>query len=456
MKDTRDSIDFAKTDVARLYRKFLFPTLLGLVFTVCFTLADGIIVGQYLGSDSLAAINIVAPLFLIGSGTGLLFGTGVSVVASIHMAKKNYKAARIVVTQSFVVSSIIVILLSSLIIVYSTFVGRLLGSSESLLPLVKNYMGILAPSLFLMVILNIGIFVIRLDGSPKYAMYSDAISSVLNIALDYIFVVYFHWGLKGAALATLIGVFTGAILMLYYLTSKHAFKLRLYKLKHTWTSFFLTIRNTRYMVKIGTPTFVGEAAIALMMLIGNYVFRNMLGDDGVAAFSVVCYYMPIIFMINDGIIQSAQPIVSYNHTLRNHKRIKKAIRLAYGSAISVSIILTLLYIFEGNILISLFLKKESPAFAIALKGIPLFGYGNLFLALNVVTIGYYQCVKREKEATLISSLRGFVFITLCFLIVPKLLGVTGIWLAIPIAEFLTFIFILIYADIKKKPLYKTI
>lgn len=443
MNKERDSIDFGKTNVRRLYRKLLLPTLLGLLFTIAFTLTDGIFVGLGIGSDALAAINITAPLFLIGSGTGLLFGTGASVIASIHLAKKNTKAARIICTQAIIFPSIAVIIIASLCLAFSKQLAYLLGSSEKLLPYILEYISIILPSFFLIVILNVGTFIIRLDGNPKYATFCDILSSVINIILNYIFVFQLKLGIKGVASATVIGLLIGSSLMIIYFI-KYAKTLRYYRLKISKTCFFLSIRNMKYLIKIGFPTFVGEATIAWMILIGNYVFLKLLGEDGVAAFSVACYYMPIIFMINDAIIQSSQPIISYNFGLKNKKRIKKAISLAYISALSVALVMTIFYIVEDKMLVSIFIREGNRAFDIAIKGLPLFSLGYIFIAFNVVSIGIYQSIKKPHVASIFSMLRGFIFLTICFILSPILFGVTGAWLAIAIAEGLTSIILFFY------------
>ncbi|MFA7116084.1 MAG: MATE family efflux transporter [Bacteroidales bacterium] len=444
----RDSINFGKTDVSRLYRKLLFPTLIGLIFTITFTLTDGIFVGLGIGSDALAAINIVAPIFLIGSGTGLLFGTGASVLASIHLAKKNVKAARIICTQAIIIPSILIIIITSICSIFSRQLAYLLGSSDKLLPYVLDYMRIILPSFFLIVILNVGTFIVRLDGSPKYATACDIISSVINIILNYIFVFKLKLGVQGVASATIIGITIGSTLMLIYII-KYAKVLKYYKLKWTKTAISLHIRNIGYLIKTGFPTFLGEATIAWMILIGNYIFLKLAGEDGVAAFSIACYYMPIIFMINDAIIQSAQPIISYNYGLKKKKRIKKAIYLAYGSALGVAVIMTAFYIIEDKMLVSIFIKKGCGAFDLAIKGIPYFSTGYLFIAFNVASIGIYQAIKKPHLASFFSVLRGFIFLTLCFIICPLIWGIKGAWLAVTFAEGLTTIIIVFYLIRKK-------
>ena len=138
--EMKDSIDFGSMDISKLFRKLLIPTVLGMVFSAVFVITDGIFVGKGIGSDALAAVNITAPLFMITTGVGLMFGVGASVVASIHLSHGKRKVAGINITQALVFSSLLILILSALCYYFVEPVGRLLGSSERLLPLVVEYM----------------------------------------------------------------------------------------------------------------------------------------------------------------------------------------------------------------------------------------------------------------------------------------------------------------------------
>jgi len=142
----KDSIDFGNMEIPRLFRKLLIPTVLGMVFSAVFVITDGIFVGKGIGSDALAAVNITAPLFMITTGIGLMFGVGASVVASIHLSQGKRKVASINITQALAFSALLILVLSALCCYFAEPIGRLLGSSERLLPLVVEYMNWYVPS----------------------------------------------------------------------------------------------------------------------------------------------------------------------------------------------------------------------------------------------------------------------------------------------------------------------
>jgi Na+-driven multidrug efflux pump len=203
MKDLkRDSIDFGKTKIEPLFHSIFFPTLLSMVFASLFTVADGIFVGQGVGSDALAAINIVAPLFLMTTGISLMFGVGVSVVASIHLSQGNTKAADINITQAIEVGSLLMAIAVMAVYLFRIPFLRMLGCSDALMPLALEYLILILPGCVFIISQLVGTFVIRLDGSPKYAASLEIIPGLMNIFLDWLFVFPLQMGIGGSALAS--------------------------------------------------------------------------------------------------------------------------------------------------------------------------------------------------------------------------------------------------------------
>ena len=425
MYDNRDHIDFAHDNIGRLFASLFFPTMLGMLFNMAFIFTDGIFVGHGIGGHGLAAINLIGPIMMLINGLGMMLGVGVSVVAAIHMAHCNVKAARINVTQAFIA-----------------------GISCSVLMGTLCYMWFL-PTCLLNMITEIGLFVIRLDGSPRFAMLSNIIPAIVNGILDYIFIFPLQWGLMGASLATDLGGLVGTGMVLYYMCFK-ANTLKLYRLKTSTTSLRLTARNIGYMVKTGLSGFVGEIAVAVMMLTGNWVFKQYLGDNGVAAYSVSCYLFPLVYMIYSAVAASAQPIISFNHGSGERTRVHSTLRFSLLVAIGLGMAVSALFYFFAPTVVSCFLNTDAPAYALASEGLPYYATGFLFMAINVCVVGYLQSVERSGLAILFTLLRGIVFLVAAFLVLPRFLDVPGLWLAIPTAEALTTMCVMFFVA-KNKP-----
>ncbi len=438
----RDAINLGSDRIPNLFTKIFLPTLVGMVCASIMTTIDGVFVGHGVGSDALAAVNIFAPFWLLMNGIGLLFGIGCSVVASIHISQDNLKAACINVTQTVIYGVMFTSLICVAISVFSVPTARLLGASDRLLPYVLDYQGWLAYALPAIFLESVGLLVIRLDCSPKYAMYTSAIPAVVNVVLDYVFLFVLHKGLEGVAIATLIGCWTGGIMVLVYMFffSK---AIRFYRLKMSLKSFRLSLRNLGYQFRLGISAFLGEASIAVLMFVGNYVFMDYLGEDGVAAFSIACYVLPFIFMTGNAISQSAQPIISYNHGAGDNARVLEARRISIATACFMGLLLSLAMFFGAKYVAALFLDTSEHAYRLAVDGIPLMSFGFTFFVLNIAAIGYLQSVEKARPATIYALARGLVFLMPCFFLVPKLLGVPGIWLAFAVSEMLTSALILL-------------
>ena len=426
-----------------LSRELLIPTVLGMIFSAIFIITDGIFVGKGIGSDALAAVNITAPLFLINTGVALMFGIGASVVASIHLSQGKVKVARINITQAVVVSSLLLIAYAAVILCNVEKIALLLGSSPRLLPLATEYMHWFVPFLVFSALLSSGMFFVRLDGSPNYAMVCNIIPALLNIGLDYLFIFVFKWGMFGAALATSLGYIVGALMILIYLMQPHRV-LHLCKVKLSSKSLRLTLRNTGYMCKLGLSSFLCEAAIATMMFTGNYVFIHYLGEDGVAAYSIACYFFPIIFMVYNAIAQSAQPIISFNFGKGSLDRVRNTERLAIITAGICGVIVTSMFVFMPRLLVALFIDPHTEAARMAIAGLPIFSTAVIFYIFNLTAIGYFQSVERVRPSIIFALLRGFVIIVPSFCLMPLILGTTGIWLALGVSELLTAVCIIAF------------
>lgn len=436
----RDNIDFGNESIPKLFRQLFFPTLIGMIFNAALTVIDGVFVGQGVGANGIAAVNIVAPLFMVVTGLGLMFGIGSSVIASIRLANNEIKAANIISTQAFLVGVVLVLLISVPCLVLPDKIVALLGSSEVLKPHAIAYLLWLLPGMVFLLIECIGMMLIRLDGSPRYAMWCNVVAATFNIVLDYVLVFPMQMGVAGAAIATSVSCALGGVIVLVYFL-RYSTTLKFYRLKLSLTGLLLTLRNTWYMAKIGFATFLTEVAMSVMMLTGNYVFIGSLGENGVAAFSIACYLFPVIFSMSNAVAQSAQPIISFNYGAGNMSRVSKSLHTSLAAALVSGAIATAFVAFATRPIVYMFLSPDSDAFRLACEGLPKFALCGIFFALNIAFIGYYQSLEKAVRATLFTLLRGIILIVPMFLCLPHVLGVSGMWLAIPASELLTLIVI---------------
>lgn len=444
----RDDIDFGTTNISRLFTKMFIPTLLGMVSWSLLTVIDGIFVGRGVGSNGIAAINICYPIFLVLTGFALMVGMGASVVASIHLSQNNVKAARINVTQAMWFSTFVAIGVMIFAQLAPEQISYMLGASQTLMPLVRDYLVYLIPSGIMLMWSIVGLFIIRLDGSPKYAMWCNVVPAMLNIFFDWLFIFPLGMGVKGAAIASAISTVIGGVMAFVYLV-KYAGTLKMSGVKMSPISLTLSIRNIAYQCKIGFSALLGELTMAFVLFAGNYVFMKCLGDAGVGAYGVACYYTPFVFMFGNSIAQSAQPIISYNYGAGRWDRVHRTLAISVRAAVLSSLVSIIAFTLFPQHMVHLFIADSDPAAQIAIEGFPYFATGFLFFIMNLVAIGFLQSIKRVAPATVFALLRGVVFLFPAFLLLPSVLGVKGMWFALPLSELLTFIVVLGYMFFKR-------
>lgn len=432
----RDTINFQKEPATTLFRKLLIPTLLGSIAMSAVSTIDGIFVGHGVGADGVAAVNIVVPIYQLIAGLGLMIGSGCSIVSTIHLSYQKQKVARINITQALVISTLFTVAIVVAVLLFPIKTARLLGTSETLQPLVLDYLKWIMPAFAFEIWMLIGLFIIRLDGSPRFAMWCNIVPALLNIILDWLFIFPLGMGVKGAAIATMASLVTGGLMAASYLLF-FARSLRLIPLKISTKSLRLAWRNIGYQCKIGSSSLLGELTMAVFIYIGNWQFMRYLGDSGVGAFGIACYYTPFFFMIGNAIAQSAQPIISYNYGIGHWQHIRETRRLLLRTTLAFGGSLTLLFIFFPKGLVGLFVDTQSPAGEMASAGFPYLGTGIIFFITNIAAIGYFQSLERIKESTLFVLMRGFILLIPSFYLLPFVFGAAGMWLAMPVTEILT-------------------
>ena len=425
----KTGLDYARGNIRSLFFKIFFPTLLGMIFNALLTIIDGIFVGRGVGPDGIAAVNIVAPIFMVTTGIGLMFGIGASVMAGIALSSKNYQKANSIVTTAFIFSTALILLIVLASFLFTDGVVGLLGSTPRLNYHTTGYLKYLLVGLVPLMWQSIGMMVIRLDGSPKYAMMCNVIPALLNIVLDWWMVFPLGMGVRGAALATAIACIVGGVMAVLYFRRSYVIRLT-----RRVTNFGQTVLT---QIQIGSSAFVTELAMSVMMFTGNYVFLDSFGENGVAAFSIACYLFPLIFMINNAVAQSAQPIISFNFGAGNSERVSRAFKVSLAVGLTCGAIAALSIALGARGIVSLFIPADSQAGEIAVNGLPIFATAAIFFALNIACIGYYQSVKKAVLALVLTLLRGVVFLVPLFFVLSAIFPTRGMWAAIPVSEALT-------------------
>lgn len=319
-----------------------------------------------------------------------------------------------------------------------------LGGGGNLYPYVKDYLSVII--LFCVCYMTgyaLEIY-IKVDGNPVYPTLCVITGGVVNILLDYIFVVIFHWGIKGAAFATGLSQVTTTSLLFYYIFFRTK-RIKFVKIKYS-------LLNLLKIMKVGFAEFLAEVSTGISIFVFNLVILKNLGEKGVSAFGIIGYISSFITMTMIGFNQGVQPILSFNLGAKEHKKIFEIIKNSFFILGVLGVFFyTLINIFSANI-VSIFLN-DIEDINLTKKALTTYSFAYLICGFNIFSAGYFTAVDMVKISTIITMLRGILLLVLFILILPMFLGTTGIWITMFVTEGITLIFSYIFMK-KYNPLLK--
>ena len=420
---------FNKQHIRKTFLKFLIPSVGGMLGTSLYVLGDTMIVGRALGSSGLAALNISIPLINVFNGLGLLFGIGGATALSISRGKKEYEDVDDIFSKSMIMALIMGIILTLIRVFFLEQLVYFLGASNDTFEMSKDYLGVLM-SFSIMFVLNSALTVfVRNDGSPKLAMWGMLTGSIVNVVLDYVFIFKFKWGMSGGALATGLSPVIGLLIL-----STHFIKRR-NQMKFILPNLNLGI--LRRIIANGGSSFIVELSAGIVIFSFNQSLAKLTGDIGISAYSIIANLSLIFAAIFAGVGQGIQPIISYNFGANRMKVIYESVKLAIYTSLILGVIFYAIGFFFPEFLVSIFVKADKELLDITVKGIRLYFIGFILMGLNTTLTSFIQSKEYARISLIISLSRGFVLIILVLAVLPKLIGINGIWLSFPIAELLT-------------------
>lgn len=415
--------------------KYLIPSLIGMALMSVNIVIDGVFVGHGVSSIALAGVNIAAPVFSIILSIALLIGVGGGAIYSMLIGSEKIEDAKRIFTTSFGLVTVIVLLITSISLLFLQDLAYFFGANEDTLPYVVKYMKILL--LFGLIMAwetSLSVFV-RNDGNPNLAMIGLVITSLLNIGLNYYMIFILKLGVTGAALATVISVVVGLLVLLTHFFRKNS---TLAFVKISWNKTAIKQINL-----IGFPSFLSEIGMGVFTISYNIAIAYYAGTVGLAAFSVLNYLHTFMFLLFMGIGSSIQPMISYFYGANLTGHIKETIKIAEKSAVVIGGLFLVIGYFAADYLVAMFGITSTEITDLAVTGIRLFFIGYLFMGINFIYLTYFQAIGQIKPSIWITLFRGFILLIILLLILPQLIGVNGVWLALPIAEAIV-TFVLLY------------
>ncbi|MBU6136053.1 MATE family efflux transporter [Clostridium tertium] len=416
--------------------KFTLPTIIMMVFFSLYTIIDGIFVSRYIGSNALSAINIVYPVICILIGISVMMATGGSAIVAKFMGEAKDKEAR----ESFTLITITSIIFGLIIAIFSLiFIKQiiyLLGSTDSLYENSHTYlftMLLFTPVIILKMLFD---YFLITAGNPNLGLLSAIIGGVTNIILDYVLIVPLNMGLVGAALATCIGYSLPSIIgIIYFFNKKNT--LHFVKPKFNFKTILYSCSN-------GSSEMVTQISSAVTTFLYNIIMIKLLGENGVASITIVLYAQFLLVSAYIGFTSGVSPRISYNFGSENNEQLHKIIKYSYIFIMLFSISTFIISKYLSPLLISIFAGNGTELYDITLNGFNLFQISFLLCGVNIFTSGMFTAFSNGKVSALLSLLRTFIFLSSGIIFLPSLIGVNGVWLAVPLAEIMTLVFSLFY------------
>lgn len=424
--------------------RYAIPSVVSMWIFTLYTMVDGIFIGKYVGALGLAGVNITMPLINLTFAIGIMIAIGSSTMIAIHYGEGDWTAGNKIFTTAVCSLLSCGILISILITIFMEPVINFLGGGGNLYPYVKDYLSVII--LFCVCYMTgyaLEIY-IKVDGNPVYPTLCVITGGVVNILLDYIFVVIFHWGIKGAAFATGLSQVTTTSLLFYYIFFRTK-RIKFVKIKYS-------LLNLLKIMKVGFAEFLAEVSTGISIFVFNLVILKNLGEKGVSAFGIIGYISSFITMTMIGFNQGVQPILSFNLGAKEHKKIFEIIKNSFFILGVLGVFFyTLINIFSANI-VSIFLNDVEDI-NLTKKALTTYSFAYLICGFNIFSAGYFTAVDMVKISTIITMLRGILLLVLFIHILPIFLGTTGIWITMFVTEEITLIFSYIFMK-KYNPLLK--
>lgn len=408
--------------------KFAFPSIIMMIFMSLYTIVDGIFISRFLGSNALSSLNIVFPVINVVIAIATMLGTGGNAIISKYLGEGRDRDARECLTHFTVIGLAISLLLLVLTQIFLTPLCRALGSTDVLLADCRAYLSVsllFAPACMLQTLFQSYLVT---AGMPALGLFLTIGAGILNAVLDYVLILVFPMGIAGAAIATGIGQSVPAVAgLFYFLLSRKGLYFTRFRLHPK--ELFMACYN-------GSSEMVTQLSNAVITFLFNLIMLDLAGENGVAAITILLYGQFLFNAFYLGFSIGISPIVGFQYGAGNRKQLRSIYRTSFLFVLASSVALTVIAVLSSTPLVSVF-TRDPETFTLADAGFRIFAFNFLFSGFNIASSGFFTALSNGRVSAIISFLRTLVFIVLSLLTLPRFFGITGAWLAIPVAEFLT-------------------
>lgn len=420
---------------AQVILQYAIPSIIAMVLTSMINIVDGYFIGNYVGTEGLAAVNLGLPIVYLYLAIGLMIAVGGIAIAGRKLGANEIEQANQVFRQTITICVVVTVALTVIMMLLLAPISQLFRADALTQRYFCSYYGILIWELPLMVVTSAFGMFIRGEGNPVFVMITNIISILINTILDYVFAGPMNLGVAGVAWASFISAAAVLGLNVLYVWRKA-------KIFH-FGKFKYQCAVSKEMFLNGSSEFIGEFSMCLSMAAYNYVILKSAGVDGVAAFTIIGYVSYVFSMIIIGFGQGIVPIISFAYgaehfALSRHVR-SLTMRMVIGVAIAVFVVMSLVAGWYCG-----FFTAQENIEQMVIPGLRIQMSSFAFAGENSIASFYFTSIGKAKESAVISASRGLVVLLIAIFVLPMIFGITGVWMVSLVTELVTMVFTLVF------------
>ena len=423
--------------------RFVFPSIIMMIFTSIYGVVDGLFVSNFSGKTSFAAINLIMPFVMVLGGIGFMIGTGGTALVSKVLGERVPEKANRYFSMMILFTVIVGVLLTVFGVTFMEPVALFLHATPQMLPDCVLYGRIVIGFTTAFMLQNVFQSFLIAAEKPKLGLAATVAAGVTNMALDALFIAGFHWGVAGAAIATGISQCVGGLFPLIYFLRPNSSKLRLVRTR-------LELRPILNACGNGSSELMSNISSSIVGMIYNFQLLKYLGEDGVSAYGVLMYVQFIFVAIFIGFSIGSAPIVGFHYGAQNHAELKNMLKMSTRLMCGAGVVLTFLAMVLASPLAKLFVGYDEGLYTLTCHAFRLFSFAFLFAGFNIFASSFFTALNNGFISAAISFLRTLVFQTSSVILLPLLFDVDGIWYAITVAEVFATIISVIFLFAKRK------
>lgn len=414
--------------IPRLLR-FVFPSIIMMIFTSIYGVVDGFFVSNYVGKTPFAAVNLIMPLLMAIGSIGFMLGTGGSALVAKTCGEGDSERANRYFSMTIYTALLLGTILAAISFCLIRPIARLMGTDGAMLEYCVLYARILVCTLPLFMLQNMFQSFFITAEKPKLGLYVILAAGISNIVLDFLFIAVFRWGLAGAAIATSIGELIGGLVPILYFSRPNTSRLKLVRTKLEWRPIWRSCSN-------GASEMMTNLSMSLVNTLYNLQLMRFTGEDGVAAYGVIMYVNFIFVAIYMGYSIGSAPIVGYHYGAKHQEELRGLLRRSLWILGIGAVLLTVAGELFSSPLSKIFVSYDDALFAMTRHGFRLYSLSYLLCGFNIFGSAFFTALNNGMVSAVISFARTLVFQIVCVLVLPIFLKLNGIWISILVAEFL--------------------